>query len=45
MEPEDQCFLGYSPSEQERLRDQAQQLAYEGRWLLDRIGLAPGARL
>jgi len=45
MAQEDQYFLGYSPSEQERLRWQAQQLAHEARWLLDRIGLASGARV
>src|ERR671912_1650428 len=45
MAQEDQYFLGYSPSEQERLRWQAQQLAHEARWLLDQIGLAPGARV
>jgi ubiquinone/menaquinone biosynthesis C-methylase UbiE len=43
MTQEDQYFLGYSPSEQDRLRWQAQQLAHEASWLLDRIGLAPEA--
>ena len=42
---EDQYFLGYSPSEQERLRRQAQQLGHEARWLLDQIGLAPRSRV
>ncbi len=45
MAQEDQYFLGYSPSEQERLRRQAQQLAHEARWLIDRIGLASGGRV
>jgi ubiquinone/menaquinone biosynthesis C-methylase UbiE len=45
MAQEDQYFLGYSPSKQERLRWQAQQLAHEARRLLDQIGLAPGARV
>ena len=45
MAQEDQYFLCYSPSEQERLRWQAEQLAHEARRLLDQIGLTPGARV
>src|SRR5918993_4572858 len=45
MAQEDQYFLGYSPSEQERLRLQAQQLAHEAQWLLDKIRLVSGARV
>jgi cyclopropane fatty-acyl-phospholipid synthase-like methyltransferase len=45
MAQEVQYFLGYNPSEQERLRRQAQQLTHEARRLLDQIGLAPGARV
>src|SRR5437899_8603482 len=39
----DQYVLGYRRAEQERLQQQAQQLAHESRWLFDQIGVAPGA--
>ena len=41
----DQYFLGYRPAEQERLQRQAQELAHEARWLLDQVGVRPGARV
>jgi ubiquinone/menaquinone biosynthesis C-methylase UbiE len=44
VQPE-QYLLGQSVAEQERLRQQAQQLADEARWLLDQLGLPPGARV
>jgi SAM-dependent methyltransferase len=39
----DQYVLGYRQAEQERLQQQAKQLAHESSWLFDQIGLAPGA--
>jgi SAM-dependent methyltransferase len=36
--PADQYFLGYTPAEQQRLQHQAEQLAGEAAWLLDRLG-------
>ena len=44
MTERDQYFLGYRTTEQERLRQQAEQLAHEASWLLDQIGLPSGAR-
>ena len=41
----DQYVLGYRQAEQERLQQQAQQLAHESSWLFDQIGLAGGARV
>ena len=41
----DQYVLGYRPSEQERLQQQAQQLAPESSWLFDQIGVARGANV
>jgi len=35
----DEYFLGYRRAEQERLKEQALQLADESRWLFDQIGL------
>lgn len=42
--PDDQYLLGHSEHEEQRLRRQAQELAHETRWLLEEIGVAPGAR-
>jgi trans-aconitate methyltransferase len=36
--------LGVSSQEQQRLLEQAQDLAPEARWLLDRLGVRPGWR-
>ena len=44
MTERDQYFLGYRHAEQERLQQQAEQLAHEAAWLLDQIGLSSGAR-
>lgn len=44
MTERDQYFLGYRRAEQERLQRQAEQLTHEASWLLDQIGLPPGAR-
>jgi SAM-dependent methyltransferase len=41
----DEYFLGYRQVEQARLQRQAEELADEARWLLDRIGIRPGARV
>ena len=41
----DQYVLGYRQSEQERLQQQAQQLAHESSWLFDQIGVARGANV
>ncbi len=41
----DQYVLGYRQAEQERLQQQAQQLAHESSWLFDQIGVAGGARV
>ena len=41
----DPYVLGYRRAEQERLQEQAQQLAHESRWLFDQIGVAAGARV
>ena len=40
----DQYLLGRSESEEARLRRQADELAGEARWLLDQLGIQPGAR-
>lgn len=45
MTERDQYFLGYRRAEQERLQQQAQQLAGEAASFLDEIGLQPGARV
>lgn len=44
MTEPDQYFLDYRRAEQERLQQQAEQLAHEASWLLDQIGLPSGAR-
>jgi SAM-dependent methyltransferase len=41
----DQYFLGYRPAEQRRLQRQAEQLAGEAAWLLDRVGPLEGRRV
>lgn len=41
----DQYVLGYRPAEQERLQQQARQLAHESSWLFDQIGVTSGARV
>jgi ubiquinone/menaquinone biosynthesis C-methylase UbiE len=41
----DQYFLGHASVEQQRLRQQAQELAEESTWLFDQLGLPPGARV
>ena len=38
-------FLGYRRAEQERLKEQALQLADEARWLFNQIDLAPGSKV
>ena len=43
MSGDDEYFLGYRRAEQERLREQARQLAPESEWLFDRVGVATGA--
>lgn len=45
MTERDQYFLGYRRAEQERLQQQAEQLAHEAVWLFDQIGLPGGARV
>ena len=45
MSETDQYVLGYRRAEQERLQQQAQQLAHESSALFDQIGVRPGARL
>jgi ubiquinone/menaquinone biosynthesis C-methylase UbiE len=44
IEP-DPYFLGYRQAEQERLQQQAQDLAHESIWLFEQVGLSPGARV
>lgn len=44
MAKRDEYLLGHSPAEEERLRQQARELENESRWLLDRLGIQPGAR-
>ncbi len=41
----DQYFLGHASAEQQRLRQQAEELAEESAWLFDRIGIRPGAHV
>jgi ubiquinone/menaquinone biosynthesis C-methylase UbiE len=41
----DQYVLGYRMAEQERLQEQAQQLAHESNWLFEQIGVEHGARV
>jgi SAM-dependent methyltransferase len=41
----DQYFLGHASEEQQRLQQQAHELAGESEWLFDQIGVAPGARV
>jgi SAM-dependent methyltransferase len=41
----DPYFLGYREAEQRRLQRQAEQLAGEGAWLLDRVGPLDGGRV
>ena len=43
MNKPDEYFLGYMHKEQERLQQQAEQLAHESSWLFDQIGLQSGA--
>lgn len=45
MTEPDQYVLGYRHAEQERLQQQAQQLAHESSWLFDQIAIADGARV
>jgi ubiquinone/menaquinone biosynthesis C-methylase UbiE len=45
MTQTEQYVLGYKSAEQQRLQQQAQQLAHESRWLFDQIGVASGARV
>ena len=45
MSGDDEYLLGYRRAEQERLREQARQLAPESEWLFDRVGVATGARV
>jgi SAM-dependent methyltransferase len=45
MTDADQYVLGYRPAEQERLQEQARQLAHESRWLFDQLGVGTGARV
>ena len=45
MTEPDQYVLGYRQAEQERLQQQAQQLAHESSWLFDQIGVTPGAQV
>jgi ubiquinone/menaquinone biosynthesis C-methylase UbiE len=45
MTEPDQYVLGYRAAEQQRLQQQAQQLAHESSWLFDQIGIASGARV
>jgi SAM-dependent methyltransferase len=43
--PADQYFLGYRAAEQRRLQLQAERLAGEAAWLLDRVGPLDGAKV
>jgi len=45
MTERDQYFLGYRRAEQERLQQQAEELAHEASWLLDQIRPPSGARV
>ena len=44
MAESDVYLLGRSPVEEERLRQQAEELAGETRWLLDQLDIRPGAK-
>ena len=45
MAQPDQYVLGYRQAEQERLQQQAQQLAHESSWLFDQMAITGGARV
>lgn len=45
MSAPDQYVLGYRQAEQERLQQQAKQLAHESAWLFDQVGVGPGANV
>jgi SAM-dependent methyltransferase len=45
MSQRDEYLLGYRRAEQERLQEQARQLAVESSWLFDQLAIAPGARV
>ena len=45
MTEQDPYVLGYRQAEQERLQQQAQQLAHESSWLFDEIAVTRGARV
>src|SRR5215475_8899431 len=40
----EQYLLGHSAAEEERLRQQADELAANSRWLLDQVGIQTGGR-
>jgi SAM-dependent methyltransferase len=44
MAQSERYLLGHSVAEQQRLQQQPQELAPESRWLLDQLGIQPGAR-
>ena len=45
MAQRDEYLLGYRRAEQERLQEQARQLADESSWLFDQFAIASGARV
>ena len=45
MTEPDPYVLGYRQAEQERLQQQAQQLAHESSWLFDQLAVTRGARV
>ncbi len=45
MTERDEYVLGYTQAEQERLQQQAQQLAHESSWLFDQIRVTRNARV
>ena len=45
MAPRDEYLLGYRRAEQERLQEQARQLADESSWLFDQFAIPSGARV
>lgn len=45
MSKQDEYFLGYRQSEQQRLQQQAELLAQDSAWLFDQVGLSPGAHV
>src|SRR5262245_66680291 len=45
MAQRDEYLLGYRRAEQERLQEQARQLADESSWLFDQLAIASGARV